>query len=231
MKITWLGHAAFRIELADQVLLIDPWLSGNPSFPQDREADAISGCTAILLTHAHNDHAADVGRVQGLTGAKIHTVHELAGLLAARGLQTQGFGLGGSFSLGEVTVSLVPAAHSSSLPDENGVPIYAGNPAGFMIKGEGRTIYVSGDTGIMADMGWMAELYQPDIGILCAGGHYTMDMAQAAFVCRKYFNFRHVIPCHYKTFGALAQNAEELRRGVDPHVMVHETEVMQPILL
>jgi hypothetical protein len=45
-----------------------------------------------------------------------------------------------------------------------------------MIAGEGQTIYVSGDTDIMADMGWMGELHQPDIGILSAGGHYTMDM-------------------------------------------------------
>lgn len=231
MKITWLGHSAFRIEIADQVLLVDPWLQGNPSFPATAEPEALAGATAILLTHAHSDHAADVGRVQGLTGAKIYTVHELAGILAARGLQAQGFGLGGCVTLGEVSVAMVPAAHSSSLDAKEGTPIYAGVAAGFMIKGEGRTIYVSGDTGIMADMAWMAELYQPDIGILCAGGVYTMDMAQAAFVCRKYFNFRHVIPCHYKTFGALAQNADELRRGVDPHVMVHETEVMRPIIL
>ncbi|MBT8412120.1 MAG: MBL fold metallo-hydrolase, partial [Octadecabacter sp.] len=31
MKITWLGHASFRIEIEDAVLLIDPWLAGNPS--------------------------------------------------------------------------------------------------------------------------------------------------------------------------------------------------------
>ena len=33
MKIIWLGHASFRIEIADQVLLIDPWVDGNPVFP------------------------------------------------------------------------------------------------------------------------------------------------------------------------------------------------------
>ena len=43
MKITWLGHSGFRLEIGDQVLLIDPWLAGNPMFPDDRRAEAIRG--------------------------------------------------------------------------------------------------------------------------------------------------------------------------------------------
>ena len=38
MKITWLGHSGFRIEIGDQVLLVDPWLAGNPVFPGDRKS-------------------------------------------------------------------------------------------------------------------------------------------------------------------------------------------------
>ena len=82
---------------------------------------------------------------------------------------------------------------------------------------------------IMADMGWMAEYHQPDIGILSAGGHYTMDMARAAFAARKYFNFSTVIPCHYRTFPILAQDATELRAGLPPNVRVIEPEVLEPI--
>mgnify|MGYP000978733180 CR=1 FL=1 len=59
MKITWLGHASFRLEIADQIILIDPWLDGNPSFPNDQREAAIQGATHILLTHAHDDHATD----------------------------------------------------------------------------------------------------------------------------------------------------------------------------
>ena len=32
MKITWLGHSCFRIETGQSVILIDPFLKGNPSF-------------------------------------------------------------------------------------------------------------------------------------------------------------------------------------------------------
>ena len=100
-----------------------------------------------------------------------------------------------------------------------------------MIAGEEHTIYLSGDTDVMADMAWMGELHAPDIGILCAGGLYTMDMARAAWAARKYFNFRTVIPCHYRTFPALEQNADALRRGLPPDVHVIEPEVLVPIRL
>ncbi|MCY4168732.1 MAG: hypothetical protein OXD36_00610 [Rhodobacter sp.] len=34
MKLTWLGHGGFRIEIEDRTPLLDPWLSGNPVFPR-----------------------------------------------------------------------------------------------------------------------------------------------------------------------------------------------------
>lgn len=229
MKITWFGHSGFRIDIGGQVLLIDPWLRGNPVFPADREGEAIAGATAIFLTHGHGDHAGDAARLSAATGAKVHCGHELSGILAAEGAATVGFGIGGTIRLGDVGVSMVPARHSSSVDRNEGAPVYAGGEAGFMIAGEGHTVYVSGDTGIMADMGWMAEYYRPDIGILCAGGHYTMDMAQAAFVTRRFFAFRTVIPCHFGTFPLLAQGAEDLINGVEPNVEVRVPQVMVPM--
>ena len=99
-----------------------------------------------------------------------------------------------------------------------------------MIAGDGHTVYVSGDTDIMADMEWMGDLHKPDIGILSAGGHFTMDMARAAYAAKRYFNFKTVIPCHYRTFPLLAQNADILVAGL-PGVQVIEPQVMQPITL
>ena len=124
---------------------------------------------------------------------------------------------------------MVNACHSSSVGGEDG-PVYAGHESGYMIAGEGHTIYVSGDTDIMADMEWMGELHAPDIGILCAGGFYTMDMKRAAFAARKYFAFKTVIPCHYRTFPALEQDAGALRAGL-PGVNVIEPEVLVPITI
>ncbi len=229
MKITWLGHSGFRIEIEGAVLLVDPWLDGNPLFPESRRAEALAGATHVLLTHGHGDHTGSALAIAKELGVPIVGIYDLISFwqedAEVRGI---GFNKGGTVDLGGAKVTMVNAVHSSSLQGQQG-PVYAGSEAGYMIAGEGHTIYVSGDTDIMADMGWMAEYHKPDIGILSAGGHFTMDMHRAAFAARKYFDFSTVIPCHYRTFPLLAQDASALRAGLPPEVRVIEPEVMEPI--
>ena len=228
MKIMWLGHSSFRIEIEDQVLLLDPWIDGNPVFPSARAEEAIAGATAILLSHGHGDHAGNAQTISEQLGISIACIHELSVLLGNGGAETIGFGMGGTIQFGEVAVSMVNAVHSSSLDFGDHGLAYAGGEAGFMIRGEGHTIYFSGDTDITADMSWMGEYYAPDIGILCAGGHYTMDMEAAAWVAKKYFNFKVVIPCHYKTFPILAQSTDTLVAAL-PGVDVKTPDVMDVV--
>jgi L-ascorbate metabolism protein UlaG (beta-lactamase superfamily) len=229
MKITWLGHSGFRIEIAGQILLVDPWLEGNPVFPAARRAEAINGATQILLTHGHGDHIGDTIDIARTSGVRIACLNELAEYLAmTKKVETMPFGKGGTIALGDVRVTLVNAVHSNSLDLPDDMPVHVGSEAGFMIAGEGHTIYVSGDTDIMADMDWMGDYHKPDIGIMCAGGHYTMDMARVAYAAKRYFNFKTLIPCHYKTFPILAQSAQPLIDAL-PGVNVLTPDVMAPI--
>lgn len=230
MQITWLGHSGFRIELEGAVLLIDPWLSGNPMFPPEARAAALSGATHVLLTHGHGDHSGDAVAIAKELGIPLVGIYDLIRWHeTAEGITGIGFNKGGTVDLAGAKVTMVNASHSSSVSGPHG-PIYAGSEAGYMIAGDGHVIYVSGDTDIMADMEWMADLHRPDIGILSCGGHYTMDMARAAYAARRYFRFQTVIPCHYRTFPLLAQDASLLARDL-PGVEVIEPQVMQPITL
>ena len=114
MKIIWLGHSGFRIEIAGEVLLIDPWLTGNPMFPAERRAEAIAGATHILLTHGHGDHSGDAVAVAG-TGDQIAGIADLIYWLQGKhGIEGIGFNKGGTIHLGEVAVTMVTAVHSSS---------------------------------------------------------------------------------------------------------------------
>lgn len=230
MKLTWLGHSGFRLEIEDAVILIDPWLLGNPVFPEERRDEAVAGATHILITHGHGDHTGDalaIARAQKIPVVGIYDL--ITTWQTHQEIQGIGFNKGGTVDLGGAKVTMVNASHSSSIEGSEG-PIYAGHESGYMIAGEGHVIYVSGDTDIMADMGWMGEYHAPDIGILSAGGHFTMDMQRAAWAAKKYFNFKTVVPCHYKTFPLLAQDAEPLKAGL-PGVNVIEPEVMVAITL
>ncbi len=228
MRIIWLGHSGFRIEIAGAVLLIDPWLTGNPMFPPDARSNAITGATHVLITHGHGDHSADAVAICHELSVPLVGIYDLASWFAARdGVDSIGYNKGGTVDLAGARVTMVAASHSSTLSTPEG-PRAVGAEIGYMIAGEGHTIYVSGDTDIMADMAWMGEYHAPDIGILAAGGHYTMDMARAAFAARKYFDFKTVIPCHYRTFAKLEQSAAALAAAL-PGVTVIEPQVMQAI--
>ena len=121
MQITWLGHSGFRIQIEAAVLLIDPWLTGNPMFPMARRAEAIAGATHILLTHGHGDHAADVAAIAAETGALVVGIYDLITVLQARhGLTGIGFNKGGTVDLGGARVTMVAASHSSSLQGSDG---------------------------------------------------------------------------------------------------------------
>jgi L-ascorbate metabolism protein UlaG (beta-lactamase superfamily) len=231
MNIIWLGHASWRIEIADEILLIDPWLDGNPTFnPASGEHDrakAIAGATAILITHAHGDHAREAEAIAKELDIAIACIAELGDIWEMAGCKTIGFNKGGTIKLGQVGVTMVNAVHSST-HDFGGTMIPAGSEAGFMIAGEGHVIYVSGDTDVTADMELWNDLHHPDIGILNCGGHYTMDMTRAAYAAKKFFDFKIVVPSHYRTFAVLAQDADVLKAGL-PGVNVVEPEVMVAI--
>ncbi len=230
MKIIWLGHSSFRIEIGDQVLLIDPWLTGNPMFPQDKHAEAVKGATAIFLSHGHGDHASNAVSIASELGITVYCIHELSKWVGAEGADVVGYGKGGTITLGDVRVTMVNAVHSSSIDFGEGLPSYAGGEAGLIIRGEGHSVYFSGDTDVMADMGVIADRYAPDIGLLCAGGHFTMDMEGAAYAAKKFFDFSTVIPCHYRTFPLLEQSADALTKAL-PGVHVIEPEVMEAITI
>ncbi|QXI64769.1 hypothetical protein CP157_02544 [Paracoccus marcusii] len=230
MKLTWLGHSGFRLQIEQAVILIDPWFSGNPVFPDDRRAEAIDGATHILITHGHGDHTGDTLALAKELKIPVVGIFDLIGHWEKTDkIEGIGFNKGGTVDLGGAQVTMVNATHSSSISGPDG-PVYAGHESGYMIAGDGHVIYVSGDTDITADMEWMGDLHKPDIGILCAGGHFTMDMSRAAYAAKRYFDFKTVIPCHYKTFPLLEQSAQVLIDAL-PDVDVIEPKVMEAIAL
>jgi len=201
-RIRWLGHSAFEIQFMNKIVLIDPWLDGNPKAPV--RASDIKRADVVCVTHDHSDHFGDTFDICKRTGATFVGVHELSVYAQENGVKkTVGINIGGSVNVKEIEISMVRANHSCT----------RGTPVGFVLKGEGKTIYHAGDTGFFGDMRLIGEIHRPDVALIPIGGYYTMGDREAAEAV-KLVRPSVVIPMHYQTFPVLSPSAEDFIKFV-----------------
>jgi L-ascorbate metabolism protein UlaG (beta-lactamase superfamily) len=225
-KITWLGHAGFLIVTpAGTVILIDPWITTNPKTPPSLKT--FGRVDVILLTHGHPDHFADVVDLAAKHKPQIVAMYEIAGWLESHGVQnTMPMSKGGTQKVHDIEVTMVHAIHSSSI-EEGGKHVYAGEPAGLIVRlPGGLTIYHAGDTCVFGDMKLIAEMYTPALAMLPIGDLYTMGPREAAVAIRL-LGVKHVVPMHYGTFPLLTGTPEALKEQT-LEIKDLEIHVMQP---
>ncbi|MCX7305335.1 MAG: metal-dependent hydrolase [Hyphomicrobiales bacterium] len=217
MKLTHYGHSAFRVDVDGAAILIDPFLSGNPSWGRGWEGPA-EGATHVLLTHGHNDHLGDAAEILKATGAQLVANFEICMYLIGQGVSGDRINpgnTGGTVDCGGFTTTFVQALHSSSFNVGDGSNVYLGNPLGLVLHfPDDKTLYHMGDTDIFSDMALINELHQPQVGLVPTGDRFTMGGAVASLACRRFFKFETVVPCHYKTFGMLDQSADKFVEGM-----------------
>jgi L-ascorbate metabolism protein UlaG (beta-lactamase superfamily) len=151
MKITYYGQSCLEIETGGKKLLFDPFITHNP-LAKHIDISTIKP-NYILVSHGHGDHVADLIEIQKNSGAKIICIAEIAGWLGKQDIDAHGMNIGGSFTFDFGRVKMVNAIHSSSMPDGS----YGGNPAGFVIYAQDKTIYFAGDTALTYDMKLLAD--------------------------------------------------------------------------
>ncbi len=218
MKLTWFGHSAFRVEAGDARILIDPFLTGNPSW-QGGWKEPSEGITHLLLTHGHNDHIGDAVEILKSTGAMLVANFEVCMFLVGQGASDERINpgnTGGTVDCGGFTCTFVQALHSSSFGSEGGRNTYLGNPLGLVLHfPTDKTVYHMGDTDIFSDMALVNELHEPKIGLVPIGDRFTMGGAVAALACRRFFKFETAIPCHYASFPMVDQDAGKFIAGME----------------
>lgn len=198
MQVRYLGHACVQVQ-GTKTVLVDPFLSGNPlaaARPEDVQADY------ILVTHGHGDHLGDAVEIARRTGATVVAMVELARWFAAQGVPAIDLNVGGSWRDGDFRVKVVPAWHSSMLPDGG----YCGLAVGFVFWLDGKCIYHAGDTALFGDMRDVIAPHGLDLACLPIGDHYTMG-PEDALIAAKWLGAGQYLPIHFNTFPAIKQDA------------------------
>lgn len=224
---TWLGHAALRCDLpGGEVVLIDPFLEGNPSCPP--EARRFERVDLILVTHAHGDHMADVVPLARKHDSLVIAAYDLCEWFAAQGVdRVSGMNLGGTQEALGLRVTQVRADHSSGFLHE-GRSVYGGLASGYVVRDSaGFVFYHAGDTALFTDMSLIGELYRPDLAFLPIGDHFTMDPVQAARACR-YLAVQRVVPIHWGTFPLLTGTPSALEAELAKLGQATEVVALEP---
>jgi L-ascorbate metabolism protein UlaG (beta-lactamase superfamily) len=213
IKLTWLGHATFRIETpGGKIIIVDPWIMGNPMCPEkDKNVNKVD---VLLCTHGHGDHIGDAVEIIKKHNPKVVGIFELCAWLQKKGAkQTSPMNKGGTQTIDDMKVTMVHADHSCGIQDGDEI-IYGGEACGYLIEfSNGVKIYHAGDTSVFGDMQIIRELYAPEIAMLPIGDHYTMGPREAAYACNL-LKAKTVIPMHFGTFPALTGKPGELQKLV-----------------
>ncbi len=216
MRVTYLGHASFKVECDGKIVLVDPWLNGPTSPIKVADVDKAD---IVLVTHDHGDHGyAEAVEICKKTGAYFVAINELGIQAKSEGVENvHTLNIGGSVKIGDIRVILVHSFHSCE----------KGTPTGFVVEFPSGTFYHSGDTGVFQDMALFGEMYGIDLFFSCIGDYYTMDEQQAA-VATKLVAPHVVVPMHYDTFPEITANTDRFVKLVAEKAPDVKVEIIKP---
>ncbi|MGJ1433780.1 metal-dependent hydrolase [Sphingobacterium spiritivorum] len=207
MKVTYYGQSCVLFDFDGHQVLLDPFITYNP-IAEHVDVNALHP-EYIFVSHAHQDHVADLLTVQKNSNATVATVVETAAWVRKQGVSDDKvveFNLGGTIETTFGKAKMVIAIHTNSTPDG----AYGGWPVGYVFFAGGKKIYFAGDTALTYDMKLLEDL-QLDWAFLPIGGHYTMDVEDAVKAAQ-FINCKHIVGIHYNTFPPITIDVEEAKR-------------------
>jgi L-ascorbate metabolism protein UlaG (beta-lactamase superfamily) len=167
--VTVVGHATTLIRYAQARVLTDPCFARSLySLNRVRAAElppgALEALDVVLISHAHADH---LHRPSLERLDRACTVIVPAG---CGGLDRLGFRQlielepGGTFTTHGLKITAVPAQHRVGL-------FGGGRALGYVLEGDGPTVYFAGDTGYFSGFADVGDRFRPDVALLPISGY------------------------------------------------------------
>ena len=172
------------------------------------------GTGTYTIELANRNHATVIGSAE--LGDYLTTYHNVENV--------RPMNIGGKAEFDFGNVKFVQAFHSSSLTDENGVPVYLGMPMGLILEIEGKTIYHTGDTGLFSDMKLIADRHPVDVCFIPIGDNFTMGIDDASYAINSFIKPKISVPIHYDTFELIEQDPNKFKEAVS----VGEVQILKP---
>lgn len=224
LRLTWLGTACFLIQTRSTTLLLDPFVSrpslwrtlSSPLDPDptvlERVARWLPRPTALLVGHAHYDHALDAAPIAGRFRAPLLASPGMLRLARAQGLPTElaePVAAGETHAVGDLEVTFVPSAHAplatqwlvgGDVAEDPRPPLRLRDwrhdaVLGLRIRWRGRSLHHSGSAEVLGMPGQWAPT---DVLMLCMAGWTAtpglLERVQAVLAPRV------LLPMHHDDF-------------------------------
>lgn len=203
IRITWLGHASFRIIDGEKVIYIDPHvLDENPP-----KADL------ILMTHDHGDHC-DVEKAYKLLKDDTTVVASeiCAGAFENATVASEGM----KINVKGIGIEVVPAYNLKIETHPRGEGF------GYLVIVKGIRIFHAGDTDFIPEM----KEIQTDVALLPVGGTFVMDIDDAVNAALA-IKPKIAIPMHYNFLENMKRDPYQFRRKVKERSSAIEVRVLE----
>ena len=197
--IKWFGHASFSFvdQNGQRVYYVDPF---------DLKPSELKKADLVFITHAHPDHFSpnDLARILKEDTVIIAPPDILAQInrnatLKLKVEPNQNYTVKGFY------FQTIPAYNNH--PDKLNFHPKSSNWVGYIFELNGKKIYHAGDTDFIDEMKNLKSL-NLDVAMLPIGGHYTMDVTEAADAANA-IAAKITIPIHYRRMNPNYQELEE----------------------
>ncbi|MBT5416471.1 MAG: metal-dependent hydrolase, partial [Cryomorphaceae bacterium] len=148
---------------------------------------------------------------------------EIVNYFQNKGLKGHPMNHGGKWNFDFGELKYVNAIHTSTFPDgSNG-----GQPGGFIISANNKSIYIAGDTALTYDMKLIPLKYNIDLAILPIGDNFTMGY-EDAILASDFIQCDKILGYHFDTFGLIeidqSKAVEEFKKENKELIIIKPTE-------